>query len=278
MAGVIEAAGGNLIYDTAVEKIRVENGRVKRVLAGGNEIPARAVVSNASAISVFKEMIQPSDVPESYIRKLAPYRPSISCFIVWLGLNRELRGKVKSYSTHLSPGNGPEADYKASLAGDAENCGMAVTVYDVLFEGYSAPGTSTVMLFMLSGYEPWRRFESDYRAGRKAAYHAEKERWTDILIRRAEETVIPGLSSMIQVKEAATPLTNRRYTGNSEGAIYGFEQSMDNAFMNRISNRTPIKGLSLAGAWGDPGGGYVGVLRSGEKTFEYLMEDWAKGA
>ena len=60
LAGVIEAAGGKIIYDTAVEKIRVENGRVKGVLAGGDEIPARAVVSNASALSLFKEMIQPS--------------------------------------------------------------------------------------------------------------------------------------------------------------------------------------------------------------------------
>lgn len=91
MAEVIEAAGGNLIYDTAVEKIRVKNGRVKHVLAGGDEIPARAVVSNTSALSVFKEMIQPADVPESYIRKLASYRPSISCFIVWLGLKTYLQ-------------------------------------------------------------------------------------------------------------------------------------------------------------------------------------------
>jgi phytoene dehydrogenase-like protein len=277
LAEVIEEAGGNIIYDTAVEKIRVENGRVKSVMAGGDEIPARAVVSNASALSVFKEMIPPADVPKSYISKLESYRPSLSSFIVWLGLDRELRGKIKSYSTHVSAGNGPEADYKACLVGDIENCGMAVTVYDVLFEGYSAPGTSTVMLFMLSGYEPWRRFETDYRAGRKEAYQAEKERWTDVLIRKAEEAVIPGLSSMIQVKEAATPLTNWRYTGNTEGAIYGFEPSMDNAFMNRISNRTPIKGLYLSGAWGEPGGGYVGVLRSGEKTFGYMMEDWGKG-
>lgn len=276
-AEVIEEAGGELIYDTAVEKIRVQNGRVEGVLAGGKEIAARAVVSNASAPSVFDQMLEPEDIPESYRSKLASYRPSISCFIVWLGLDRELRGKIKSYSTHISSGNGPEADYRASIGGDVENCGMAVTVYDVLFEGYSAPGTSTVMLFMLSGYEPWQRFEDDYRLGRKAAYHAQKKHWTDILIRRAEETVIPGLSAMIQVAEAATPLTNQRYTGNTQGAIYGFEQSMDNAFMNRISNRTPIKGLYLAGAWGEPGGGYVGVLRSGEKTFEYLMEDWAKG-
>jgi prolycopene isomerase len=81
---------------------------------------------------------------------------------------------------------------------------------------------------------------------------------------------------MIAVQEAATPLTNRRYTLNTNGAIYGFEQSLDNAFMNRISNRLPVKGLYLAGAWGEPGGGYSGVLISGKKTFGMLMEDWGK--
>jgi prolycopene isomerase len=79
---------------------------------------------------------------------------------------------------------------------------------------------------------------------------------------------------MIEVKDSATPLTNWRFTRNSEGAIYGFEQSMDNAYMNRINNRTPVKGLYLASAWGNPGGGYSGVLRSGEITFGMMMEDW----
>jgi prolycopene isomerase len=80
---------------------------------------------------------------------------------------------------------------------------------------------------------------------------------------------------MIEVKDASTPLTNWRFTRNPEGAIYGFEQSMDNAFMNRIDNRTPVKGLYLASAWGNPGGGFAGVLRAGEQTFEKIMEDWA---
>ena len=79
---------------------------------------------------------------------------------------------------------------------------------------------------------------------------------------------------MIDVREAATPLTNWHYTGNTNGAIYGFEQSMDNAFMNRIENTTPVKGLFLAGSWGNPGGGYEGALRSGENTFQKLMECW----
>ena len=59
-----------------------------------------------------------------------------------------------------------------------------------------------------------------------------------------------------------------------DGAIYGFEQSMDNAFMNRIKNRTPVKGLYLASAWGNPGGGYGGVFRAGQDAFQALMEDW----
>jgi prolycopene isomerase len=130
------------------------------------------------------------------------------------------------------------------------------------------------MLLFLCGYEPWRKFEADYKAGRKKAYNEEKKRWTDILIRRAEKEVIPGLSSMIEVKESATPLTNWHFTRNPEGAIYGFVQAMNNAFMNRIENRTPIKGLYLASAWGNPGGGYGGVLRGGEMTFSTMMEDW----
>jgi prolycopene isomerase len=82
---------------------------------------------------------------------------------------------------------------------------------------------------------------------------------------------------MIEVREAVTPLTNWRYTRNTEGAIYGFEQSMDNSYMKRIDNRTPINGLYLASAWGNPGGGFGGVLGGGQQTFRKMMEDWAKG-
>jgi prolycopene isomerase len=156
-----------------------------------------------------------------------------------------------------------------------ETCSFGVTLYDTLYPGYSRPGTSSMKIICLSGYEPWKRFEAEYRSGDKDAYNWEKERWADILIRRTEEHLIPGLRSMIEVQEAATPLTCRRYTGNTDGAIYGFEQSMDNTFMNRIDNRTPIQGLYLASAWGNPGGGYGGVLRAGEQAFRQIVEDWS---
>ena len=275
IADVIEENGGKILYDTAVDRILVEKGTVQGVgLLGGETLPARAVVSNASALATFGEMVPPEAVPQDYLKKLQGYKPSISSFVVWLGLNRDISDKTGAFSTFVSSGLSPEQDYQTKMNGEIENGSYGVAIYDNIFKGYSAPGTSTLQLIFLCGYEPWRKFESDYKAGRKAEYQNEKVRWTDILIKRVERDVIPGLSSMIEVKEAATPLTNWRYTGNTEGAIYGFEQSMDNAYMNRIENHTPIKGLYLAGAWGNPGGGYAGAFRSGEKTFQALMEEW----
>ena len=275
LAEVIESSGGQIIYETSVEKILIKNGVVDGVLLSkGNVLPAKAVVSNASVLTTFKKLLSRKALPADYLKRLESYRPSLSSFIVWLGLNSELRGNIKGYSTHVSSGRGAEADYKFCLEGDIEQGSFSVTIYDNAFDGYSSQGTSTLMLLFLCGYEPWRKYEHDYKTDKKAAYYEEKNRWTDILIRRAEKMVVPELSSMIDVKEAATPLTNWRYTGNTEGAIYGFEQSMENAYMKRISNVTPIQGLYLASAWGNPGGGYSGVLRSGQSTFEKLMESW----
>lgn len=275
LADTIEAAGGQLIYDTAVEKVDLKRGAVSGVtLSGGRGLPARAVVCNGSARTLVEKMLPRENVPAEYLAKLRSYRPSISCFLVWLGLNRSILDVVPGYSTAVEGGLSPEEAYTLGIKGDIDNVPYSVCVYDHLYEGYSAPGTSTLMIIALVGYEPWRRFTSGYRNGRKHAYRAEKERWAGTLIRRVEQDLIPGLEKMIEVREAATPLTNWRYTGNTEGAIYGFEQSMDNAYMNRISNRTPIEGLYLSGAWGNPGGGYAGVLRSGLMTFEMMMQDW----
>jgi prolycopene isomerase len=275
IAEAIEAHGGKLLYDTRVRKVQVDSGAVHRVVfCDGETLPARAVVSNASALATFNEMLPKEAVPDKFRKNLADYKPSLSSFIVWLGLNQDLKGKIQAFSTHISSGRGPEADYQACFRGDIENQSFSVCIYDNIFEGYSRPGTSTLQLLVRCGYEPWRKYETDYFNGNKTEYYKEKQRWTNTLIQRAEKALISGLSSMVEVEEAASPLTNRSYTGNPEGAIYGFEQSMDNAYMNRIKNTTPVKGLYLASAWGNPGGGYNGVLRGGQSAFLAMMKDW----
>lgn len=278
LARAIEAAGGKLIYGTEAKSILVEKGAVKGVVtAKGDTLPALAVVSNASALTTIRDMLPQGAVPPDYAAKLDTYRPSISTFIVWLGLNKEIKGKLQGYDHSIGSGMGPEADYQMALSGEVEKIGFGVVCYDNIYEGYSKPGTSTLKIICASGYAPWRRFEADYRAGRKDAYLKEKNRWADILIGRFEKAILPGLTQMIDVREAATPLTNWRFTRNPQGAIYGFEQSMNNTYMNRIDNRTPVKGLYLASAWGKPGGGYTGVMAGGRTTFGYLMDDLKTG-
>jgi prolycopene isomerase len=127
---------------------------------------------------------------------------------------------------------------------------------------------------VLQGYDHWKKFEADYFKGKKEAYRAEKEKMADRLIKNVEETLMPGLSAAIEVKEIGTPLTNVRYTGNYRGAIYGWDQTVSNSGSTRLSHTTPIRNLYLAGAWTRPGHGYGGVLWSGIECFGEIMRKW----
>ncbi len=275
LADTIEKHGGRILLKTEVISILTKEKAVVGVrTADGNTYTARAVISNASAPATFEKMLPPDAVPSNYLAKLRTYRPSLSSFIVWLGLNQELRGKIQGYHIYISEGYDPDADYESSLNADASKAAFYVTMYDNAFPGYSKPGKSSITLYMPCGYGPWKRFETDYFSGHKETYQREKDRITQILIERAEARVIQGLRSMIEVVDAATPLTNVRYTKNPEGAIVGYEWSMDNTFINRIKNRTPIKGLYLAGSWGNPGGGFLTLMVGARNTFKAMIEDW----
>ena len=85
---------------------------------------------------------------------------------------------------------------------------------------------------------------------------------------------MPGLRSAIEVIEIGTPLTNVRYTGNHRGAIYGWDQTLNNAMPNRLPQTTPIDNLYLSSAWTQPGGGYGGVISSGLQCFAQIMKRW----
>ena len=251
----IEKHGGRVLLNTEADTIMTKDGTVVGVkTTDGKTYTARAVFSNANAPTTFEKMLAPGVIPENYMTKLRTYRPSKSYFVVWLGLNQELRGKINEYNILIYDSYDLEAGYAASLSADASKAGFSVVVYDNLYPGYSKPGRSTLTLTMASGYGPWRKFESNYFAGRKEAYRKEKDRIVNILIERAEAKVIPGLRSMIEAMDAATPLTLLRYTKNPEGAAVGYEATFDNSGLTRIKNRTPIKGLYLANAWGNPGG------------------------
>jgi all-trans-retinol 13,14-reductase len=155
-----------------------------------------------------------------------------------------------------------------------EHGGVSLTLYDAVYRGYSPPGKNTINLMLLQGYEPWERFEVDYFAGRRAAYLKEKQRMARLLMERAEQALLPGLSDAIEVVEIGTPLTNVRYTGHPRGAIYGWDQTVNNSGSTRVGHATPITNLYLAGAWSRPGHGYAAVIPSGIECFGEIVAGW----
>jgi prolycopene isomerase len=273
----IENRGGEVKLRSKVVKILVKDHVAYGVkTADGKEYKGKVVVSNANAFDTFLKMMDERDFLKSYLAKFENYSVSLSCFQVFLGLKKDLVKKVGIEDSELfySPGYDDDAAYKAFLDADVENSGFGLMLYDNVYKGYSPKGKNTVNILSLQGFKHWEKYESDYLKGNKKEYRKEKERMAEILIKKVEETVLPGLSDAIAVKEIGTPLTNWRYTRNYRGAIYGWDQTMNNTGPNRVPHTTPIKNLYLAGAWTRPGHGYGAVIPSGLECFAEIMKKW----
>ena len=273
----ISQRGGTVMLGTRVEKILVKDHAAYGVeTADGKTFFGKVIVSNANAYDTFRTMMDDADYLKDYLDRLDQFSVSLSSFQIWLGLKTDLVGELGIHDSEIfcNTGYDIEAGYDACVKADVENGDCLVALYDNIYEGYSPPGKNIINILTLQGYDHWKRYESDYFKGNKTAYRAEKERMADVLIGKVEETLLPGLSQAIEVKEIGTPLTNVRYTGNYRGAIYGYDQTLNNSGPNRLEHATPIKNLYLCGAWTSPGHGYGGVIPSGLQCFAEIMKTW----
>ena len=273
----IEDKGGEVKLKSKVEKILVKDHKAFGVkTADGTEYKGRVVVSNANAYDTFLKMMDEKEFLKDYVAKFEDYSVSLSSFQIFLGLKKDLVGElgIKSSEIFYATGYDDDATYKAYCDADVENSGYGLMLYDNVYKGYSPEGKNTINILVLQGYSHWERYAADYWKGNKKAYRAEKERMAEILIEKVEKTVLPGLGEAIEIKEIGTPLTNVRYTGHYRGAIYGWDQTMNNTGPNRVPHSTPIENLYLAGAWTQPGHGYGAVVPSGIQCFAEIMKKW----
>ncbi|MCK5134568.1 MAG: NAD(P)/FAD-dependent oxidoreductase [Bacteroidales bacterium] len=273
----IKERGGEVMLKTKVEKILTKEQTAYGVKTDkGEEFTGKVVISNANAYDTFQKMLNEEEYLSDYLKKLDEFNVSLSSFQIFLGLKDDLVGAAGITDSEIFYETGYDMDesYHAAKKADVDNCGIGLTLYDNIYKGYSPQGKNTLNILTLQGYSHWEKFESDYFSGSKTAYKREKERMADILIKRIEKSLLPGLSEAIEVKEIGTPLTNVRYTSNYRGAIYGWDQTLNNSGQNRLPHHTPIKNLYLSGAWTKPGHGYGGVLWSGLECFGEIMQNY----
>lgn len=259
---------GKIVYNTQADQILFdETDAISGVRdSQGQVFPAKAVIANCPVPALVNHMLPKDILPESFLKQTQKRQPSLSSFVVWLGLNSTL-DHIKDYEIDLAGPSGIQSSelfFQKNLA----DSNLSITIYDNLYKGYSIPGKTTMTIMCLADYAPWEKYETGYFNNDKAEYIKEKEWIASRFIQRVENRLIPGLSEMIEIMEIGTPLTNVFYTGNTGGAIYGYDRDI-----SHLESKTPIKGLYLSSAWSH-GGGYTPVMMGGRDTAVQVLKDF----
>ncbi len=265
LADEILSNGGEIRFNCAAKKIMVDKGAVMGVVTEDNEeIPAKFVISNASKISTYVDLLD-EPMPEDVRMELRQSAVSISAFTLYMGLDCEPEEAGINESTTFICGT-TDSDKAAQRLhtieiGDLD--AMLFTCYDAMTPEFSGAGTSQVALVTLKYGEPWLKIPPRH-------YAREKYRIGEAMLKRAE-TVFPKIRNHIEEIEVATPLTHLRYLGHPYGAVYGFEQLVRSSNLF-VSPRPSIRGLYSAGAWaGYPG--FQPTLESGVAAARLLLKE-----
>ena len=258
--------GGTVRFNCGAKKILVDNGKVKGVLTAADEkINSACVISNASQVSTYTELIDPQCVPDAVNNEMRGRRLSTSAFTMFVGLDCEPAELGITESTNFLMANTDISDAIIDRMRklDIEDELMVMSCYDVADPDFSPPGTCQLNIVTLKYGEPWLRIPP-------ADYFKIKYRCAEGMLRRVEE-IFPGIRAHIEEIEVATPLTHMRYLGHPAGAIYGYEQLAKDSLFFQPGRYSPIDGLFFAGGWvGDCG--FEPTLRSGISAAKSIIK------
>jgi len=258
--------GGTVRFNCGAKKILVDNGKVKGVLTAADErIESSYVISNASQVSTYTELIDPQDVPDAINTEMRGRRLSTSAFTMFVGLDCEPAELGITESTNFLMANTDICDAIIDRMRklDIEDELMVMSCYDVADPDFSPPGTCQLNIVTLKYGEPWLQIPA-------ADYFKIKYRCAEGMLRRVEE-IFPGIRAHIEEIEVATPLTHMRYLGHPAGAIYGYEQLAKDSLFFQPGRYSPIDGLFFAGGWvGDCG--FEPTLRSGISAAKSIIK------
>ncbi len=260
--------GGTVQTGCPVRRILVEGGRARGVeTADGRHFTADAVVSACDARQTFLHLLEPQHVPARLRDRLPKLALSPSIFQVHLGVDLDLtplRDRVKRLNFFY-----PSIDIDRAMAnfaeGNVEEAAFFLYVATFHQPEMAPPGKHSVKL------EAYTRLDA-----RGIDWERDKERIAQVFIRRAE-ALIPDLGKHIVAQELRTPVDLQRDTANAEGAFAGWAFTPELLAHQRLKQRSPVRGLYLAGHWATPTAGVPWVMLSGFNTAGLLMADLGKG-
>lgn len=282
----IRAYGGEVRTRAPVQRIRIENGRVKGVVAGRKnqkpmEIDAPIVVSNADLKRTFSELVGEEHLDPQTTERIRALKMAVPLFCTYIGLDVDLAARGFPNSNHFILGDYDiEGVYDELDAGRFAPNAMSYITTASLKDPESkhlAPEGHTnlqIMTLVPRDYSVWNVDKGPAEGGRyhrDPEYRRQKDALMDHLI-EVSTRVIPELRDHIVWKEAATPISQERFTHSTGGTSYGIEMSCSQAGPMRVGPRTEIEGLFLCGASTPSGPGISGVLRGGVEAASEVLE------
>ena len=258
MASLFQERGGEMLFNTTVQKIVVEGGVATgvRISGAGAGLPgsangagepriirAKAVVTTVDPMLAMHGLVGDENLPPEYIERLSGIVMSPSSLNVALGLDDgidmsalDLDYPYNVISTELGT---TDRLFESFLAG--EN-GFSESSFHlgVICPSLTTGGKNTLTIRAVPfAPQPW----IEWRKNDRERYTAEKEKWGEFFVGLVERYLIPGLRDHIEVMDVATPATYARYSGSPTGSIYDMASLVTQFGPKRLSMKTPIENL-----------------------------------
>lgn len=280
LSSAAKSAGAEVRTGAAVERVIVRDGAAAGVvLEGGEEVSARAVVSNADPRQTLLGLVDPTELDPGFLQQLRGYRSKGSAAKLNLALERlpdftALKDADPSASLSGRIHIGPDIDY-IERAFDAAKYGdfspepyMDVTIPTLTDPSLAPAGRHVLSVYVQ--YVPYDLKEGDW--------DARGEEFGNRVVETLS-TYAPGLADLITDGQLITPRDLEDEYGLTGGHPLHGEPSLDQFYTFRpligwAQYRTPIRGLYLCGAGTHPGGGVTGA--PGANASREILKDLKK--
>jgi phytoene dehydrogenase-like protein len=262
LADAAKSAGAEI--RTSAEVTRIEGAKV--TLRDGEEVEARAVVSNADPRTTLLKLVDPVELDPNFLLKMRNYRAPGVVAIVKLTLSGtpEFRGVDDAEKLTGRIHIGPEIDY-LERAFDASKYG------EFSREPYLDIVIDKNVMSIHAQFAPYKLKAGDWTT--------RGEEFADVVVDRLA-SYAPNVKELLVDRQVITPLDLEQTYGLSGGHIHHGEQTLDQFFTFRpligwAQYRTPLDRLYLCGAGTHPGGGLTGL--PGANAAREIARDFKAG-
>ncbi len=271
-------AGVEISLDAPVARVLVDGGKAAGVvLDSGEEIAAPIVAANVGPAMLYRQMVDASDLPADFRRRIAGFRTGSGTFRMNVALSElpdftVLPGKERAEHHTAGIIIAPGLDYMDRAFDDAKVHGwsrepivemkLPTTVDDSL----APPGMHIASLFC-------QQFAPRLPDGR--SWDDAREEVADLIIDTVDRHA-PNFRKSVIARQIHSPLDLERKFGLIDGDIFHGRMSLDQLWSARPvlghgDYRAPVRGLYMCGSGTHPGGGVTGA--PGHNAAQAILAD-----